>query len=131
MLQIADKYDVPLLKEVCEETLGDCLTAANVVDLSILADKIDAQDLIKSVVKFVKRNFDSVFEKNDIRRIPKSIMYDIYSQNNGERSQKVSGPALKDSSASGQDEGDRVSKLDKSIKQISESIAKMKSARDL
>ena len=78
LLQIADKYGVPLLKELCEETLGECLTADNVVDLSILADTIDARDLIKSVVKFVKKNFDSVFEKNDIRRIPKSIIYDIY-----------------------------------------------------
>jgi len=80
LLKIVDKYCVPLLKELCEETLGNCLTVDNVVDLGILADKMEAKELLKVIVKFAKDNFDKVFEHNDIRKLPKSVLYDIYKQ---------------------------------------------------
>ena len=78
LLQIADKYGVPPLKELCEEILSESLTVTNVIDLGILADKMEANELIKRIVKFVKRNLNAIFEHDDIRRLPKTILYDLY-----------------------------------------------------
>jgi len=80
LLRITDKYNVPALKELCEEILGECLTTTNAVELGMLADKTDAKQLIKSVVKFVKKNLIAVSEHDDIRRLPKSVVIDICMQ---------------------------------------------------
>ena len=72
---------MPALKELCEETLGECLTAINVIDVGILAEKVEAKQLIKTIVRFVKNNFVAVFEKDDIfRKMPRKILFDIYTQ---------------------------------------------------
>ena len=81
LLQIADKYCVPSLKGLCEETLGEFLTAANVVNLGILANKMEAKELTKTIVKFVKKNLDAVYLHNDIGKLPKEMLYDLIRQN--------------------------------------------------
>ena len=61
MLQIVDKYGIPSLKELCEESLSESLTVANVIDLGILAEKMEANELIKNIVKFYKEQFGCSF----------------------------------------------------------------------
>ena len=63
LLQIADKYCVAPLKALCEQFLGKCLTAENVIELGILADKVEAKELEKMIIKFVRSNPDAVFER--------------------------------------------------------------------
>jgi len=80
LLKVADKYIVPLLKAECEEYLISCLTPKNVVDVSILANELNAVALEKGTISFMRNNLNSVFEQNEPKNLPKSVLFQVCRQ---------------------------------------------------
>ena len=80
LISVADKYNIPQLKSACSTFLASCLTVKNVVDISILAHKVDAHELEKATVRFIVKNVDAVFDENDIKKLPYPILRDVCKQ---------------------------------------------------
>ena len=81
LVQIADKYRIPVLKTACEKFLKDCFTAENAIDIAIMANKIEAKELEENAVKYIALNLKMIFEKSDPTRLPKSVLYQVFMKN--------------------------------------------------
>lgn len=64
LLVAADKYGLDELKNLCEANVGDRLTAANVVDVVIVADKVNCASLYDKAVVVLRNSFDSLEEES-------------------------------------------------------------------
>ncbi|XP_057334007.1 speckle-type POZ protein-like [Microplitis mediator] len=72
LLEVADKYQVQMLKELCEKSLSKSVTTENAVKIMILADRHNAKQLLKFVIDFIVTNAEDVIETNDYKFIEKS-----------------------------------------------------------
>ena len=56
ILAVANKYQIDLLKRLCEDHLVSTLNASNCFDLIVLGDLNEAADLKKTALDFVSKN---------------------------------------------------------------------------
>ena len=77
LFQVADKFLVGELKDVCEEYLVKHLRVDNVIDRAILGNLVDSSKLIKAATNLIMKHIDELFEKDDIRRLPNPILKSI------------------------------------------------------
>ena len=75
---IADKYNISHLQILCENELKNNLTPANVVEILLIADKLQlkssASESLKNVcIKFIKYN-PSVYQLNSWKKLEKKII---------------------------------------------------------
>ncbi|KAL3702110.1 hypothetical protein R1sor_020132 [Riccia sorocarpa] len=62
VLKVAHKYDINLLKTMCDEELSQLVNQANLVDMLRLARTYDAYKLEREAMKYFKQNFEMVHE---------------------------------------------------------------------
>ena len=83
-LELAEKYDIPRLKELVEEHAISKINIENMVDLFLLADHFSAETLGKAAKDFIKTNKKKVreslaemekLEKNQLMKVM-DIMFD-------------------------------------------------------
>ena len=60
LLAAADKYDLVVLKKMCETVLFSSLTVENAVDLLVLADMHCASQLKAHVIQFITKHVKDV-----------------------------------------------------------------------
>ena len=56
LLRVADKYQVPALKDKCEKALGKCIKISNAIDLFTTAHDVSAQHLLTVASKFIVKH---------------------------------------------------------------------------
>ncbi|XP_057334006.1 speckle-type POZ protein-like [Microplitis mediator] len=72
LLEAADKYQVQMLKELCEKSLSKSVTTENAVKIMILADRHNAKQLLEFVNNFIVTNAKAVIKTNDYKLMEKS-----------------------------------------------------------
>ena len=82
LFQISDKYRIPALRDACAKYLKNCLSPENVVDIAIMANRNEAKQLEEAAIKYMVQNIAIVFEKSDPTKLPKSVLYKLYVENN-------------------------------------------------
>ncbi|BBN18358.1 hypothetical protein MPTK1_8g01920 [Marchantia polymorpha subsp. ruderalis] len=60
VLKVAHKYDIPLLRKICDEELCERINQANLADMLRLCRMYDAHKLQREAMKYFKKNFDMV-----------------------------------------------------------------------
>jgi len=77
LLQIADKYDIKLLKQRCEMALGKALDDTNVVDMWVTADFCQASRIKQASINYMMKRWDQreQFEgmKEAMKKYPRLI----------------------------------------------------------
>ena len=74
LLEVADKYSLIRLKDVCEDFLIENITPDNMVTLGNYAEKYDALMLRNGILEFIMKNLDCLRERDDLLELPKSIL---------------------------------------------------------
>jgi len=77
LLIIADKYDVLLLKLICEHYLLCCITIENAVELIQLAFSLNAKFLKKHAVIFIKFHLKEIIDTKEFRDLPQEDLNEI------------------------------------------------------
>ncbi|XP_074099182.1 speckle-type POZ protein-like [Cotesia typhae] len=67
LLQIADKYQLQALKELCEESLCKSITIDNAVDIMVLAEKNHAKRLLEFATNYVVINASHLVRNGSFR----------------------------------------------------------------
>ncbi|KAL2649723.1 hypothetical protein R1flu_017851 [Riccia fluitans] len=62
VLKVAHKYDIPLLRTICDEELSELVNQTNLVDMLRLARTYDAHKLEREAMKYFRQNFEMVQE---------------------------------------------------------------------
>ncbi|XP_057324126.1 speckle-type POZ protein-like [Microplitis mediator] len=69
LLEAADKYQLPSLKEKCEESLSRSLNCENAGEIMVLADRHNAKKLLDYVIKFIAINASDVTKSDGFKKI--------------------------------------------------------------
>lgn len=77
LLEVSDKYSFTELSRVCEVFLGQQLNSQNYVKLAHAAEKLQANDLRKSVIAFVIKNRNLIERNGEPGDLPKSLLWEI------------------------------------------------------
>ncbi|XP_008560580.1 speckle-type POZ protein [Microplitis demolitor] len=72
LLEAADKYQVQMLKELCEKSLSKSVSPENAVRIMILAHRHNAEQLLEFVNDFIVANAKDVIEASDYKSLDKS-----------------------------------------------------------
>ena len=75
--QIADKYILNDLRVLCERYLISQINSSNVFELANEADRLDAVNLRKNVVVFMKQNWKDIDKEHAFNILPKSVIVDL------------------------------------------------------
>lgn len=81
LLQIAEKYELQGLKEICEFTIAKHLTVENAAEVLVIAHIHNAALLKATVIDFINRNKEDVRKTNGFRRVAAEkpeIFVDLY-----------------------------------------------------
>merc|ERR1712173_356503 len=62
LMRAADKYNIPRLKSLCEESICNNIEVANAADILVLAHMYEASNLKAMAVDFIMNNLSKVFE---------------------------------------------------------------------
>lgn len=76
LLQQADKYSVPMLKEACEKYLAENLTLDNYVMVGKTAELVDAVSLREAVVSYIGKNMKNLKQRKDFEEISDHLLRD-------------------------------------------------------
>ncbi|KFM68117.1 Speckle-type POZ protein, partial [Stegodyphus mimosarum] len=68
---LADKYDIPVLKQKCSSFLKSSLTVSNVCEVVQLADLHSDEELCESSIEFIWLHAKDVFATNEWREMSK------------------------------------------------------------
>ncbi len=79
LLEAAEKYNVNVLKQACEEELSKLISKHNVVDLAITACMYNASRLEEDVVYFISSNLVAARRSKNWSEIPSSLIHKILS----------------------------------------------------
>lgn len=77
--KLANKYDIPKLLSICEESLQQFLSVDNVVSTLELADQHNSVDLKKECIKFIQIHFNEVEETEAFKNIKKKLLLSLFS----------------------------------------------------
>lgn len=72
LLEAADKYQIQALKGICEESIIKSINFENAIRILILADRHNAQQLVKFVTEFIIANAKRIIETEDFKTMNKS-----------------------------------------------------------
>jgi len=62
LMRAADKYNIPRLKSLCEETICNNIEVSNAADILVLAHMHEASNLKAMAVDFIMNNLNKVSE---------------------------------------------------------------------
>jgi len=74
LLQQADKYSVPDLKNSCETYLTGRLSVENYVAISQMAELVEAESLRQAVIAFVAKNIKNLKLRKDFEQLSVNIL---------------------------------------------------------
>lgn len=77
LYRIADKYLLKDLKILCERFLISQINSSNVFELANEADALDAINLRKNIVVFMKQNWAEINKEQAFNSLPKSVIVDL------------------------------------------------------
>ena len=69
LMLLADKYNVPSLKKVCEKNLGLNLNCNNAIEKLHLATLVTAPELLEITAKFVTNHFHKLYDSEDWKKM--------------------------------------------------------------
>ena len=78
LLKLSDKFYAHGLRTLCEKFLITALKPKNAMSLTNLADLSGAPKLKEAGLMYMAANFDEVFEKQDIRTLPSSLIMELF-----------------------------------------------------
>jgi len=86
LLKLSEEFMFPQLKQYCEKLLQDMLKVENVVELANLAETFDAKELEEKALIFIAKNFESVVQYSDIRKLSDAALIRVnrFTQNQKE-----------------------------------------------
>ena len=62
LMTAADKYNIPRLKSLCEESICNNIEVSNAADILVLAHMYEASNLKVMAIDFIMNNLDKVSE---------------------------------------------------------------------
>ncbi|XP_044574733.1 speckle-type POZ protein B-like [Cotesia glomerata] len=65
LLEAADKYQIDLLKDICQESICKTLTQENALKFLVLADFYNADHLLKFTINFILINMNNVMKSQE------------------------------------------------------------------
>ena len=76
LLMVANKYELPRLMAMCENTLKMEMTVANAVELLQLPDLHQAMELKKTCLEFIHRNATEIYKSDGWKQLKKNSAHD-------------------------------------------------------
>jgi len=78
LLELADKYCMETLEELCSRSMKGKMNKENVVKTANLAERLGMEDLKHEALTFMAGNFDEVFESQDIRELSRELIMELF-----------------------------------------------------
>lgn len=78
LLKLSDKFGANGLRSLCEKFLTTALKPKNAMSLTNLADVCGARKLKEAGLMYMATNFDEVFDSQDIRNLPSSLIMELF-----------------------------------------------------
>ena len=77
LLEMADKYLLEELKDLCEVFLCENLALDNISDLARIAEVRNLNIRRKTIINFVPRNYKKILENQNLYKLPDSFYWEI------------------------------------------------------
>ena len=78
LMTAADKYNIPRLKSLCEESICNNIEVSNAADILVLAHMYEASNLKVMAIDFIMNNLDKVSETPGWTNITTGNFYPIF-----------------------------------------------------
>ena len=78
LLEMSDKYCMKSLEELCSSSLKGKMSKENVVKAANLAERLGMEDLKQEALSFMIRDFDGIFESQDIRELSRELLMELF-----------------------------------------------------
>ncbi|XP_057342158.1 speckle-type POZ protein-like isoform X2 [Microplitis mediator] len=72
LLEVADKYQLQSLKEMCQESLSETLILRNALKIMTLADRHSAKELLDFTIRFMATNMKDLIETQEFKEFSRS-----------------------------------------------------------
>ncbi|XP_057324851.1 speckle-type POZ protein-like [Microplitis mediator] len=78
LLEVADKYQLRSLKEMCQESLSKTLTVKNALKIMTLADLHSAKDLLEFTIDYMASKIKDIIVTEDFKVLEKSNVTEAF-----------------------------------------------------